>query len=157
MRSWTLTALAGFCLALGSFNAAAQDDAPPTWSLKASLQGKELTGEWELSKIPIEGDGENVKAAARAAISGVKAGSTVQFQIKLIAPNGVTTDITGSNKLIYQPMGCLDFTPDGKAKVATASTPPWSCDKGDPVLLSIIYSDDVTNQAAINMYMLRIE
>lgn len=142
---------------MGSFGAAAQEDQLPTWSLKASLGGKELVGEWELSKMPIVGDGENVKAAALASSTGVIAGSTVQFQIKLIDPDGVSTDITGSNKLTYLPKGCLVFAPNGKATVSQTSTPPWSCDKGDPVLLSIIYEDDVTNQAAINMYLLRIE
>nr|WP_180165733.1 hypothetical protein [Stenotrophomonas sp. SbOxS2]NYT98486.1 hypothetical protein [Stenotrophomonas sp. SbOxS2] len=157
MRSWTLTSLTGLSLALISFGAVAQEDQPPTWSLQASLEGKELVGEWELSKMPIVGDGENVKAAALDSSTGVKAGSTVQFRVKLIDPNGVATDITGSDKLMYLPKGCLVFTPDGKAAISQASTPPWSCDKGDPVMLSIVYADDVTNQTAINMYLLRIE
>ncbi|AUI08766.1 hypothetical protein EF148_06205 [Stenotrophomonas maltophilia] len=156
MRRWTLTSLTCLSLVLGSFGAMAQYDQRPTWSLKTSLQGRELVGEWELSKAPITGDGANVKAAALAA-TRVKAGSTMQFRVKLIDPSGVATDITGSNKLTYMPKGCLTFTQDGKATVSKTSTPPWSCNKGDPVMLTIIYADNGTKQTAVNMYLLTIE
>ncbi len=157
MRRWTLTSLTCLSLALGSFGAMAQEDQRPTWSLKTSLQGKELIGEWELSSMPATSNSASLRAAALAAPTGVKSGSTVQFRVKLVDPNGVVTDVTGSNKLRYMPKGCLAFTPDGKATVSKTSTPPWSCSKGDPVMLSIIYADDVTKQAAVNMYVLTIE
>lgn len=97
-----------------------------------------------------------VSAAADIAQVGVARGSSFQLKVKLVDPVGAETDVTGSSKLIYLPQGCMSVSADGTATVLQATAPPWTCNPGDPVPLTIIYADKASGIGAVNMYLFKI-
>jgi hypothetical protein len=97
-----------------------------------------------------------VSSAARLAQVGVTKGSTFQLTVKLVSPAGVVTDVTGSPKLLYRPKGCMSIGANGLATVLKSAPAPWTCNPGDPVPVTIIYADQATGIAAVNMYLFKI-
>ncbi len=45
---------------------------------------------------------------------------------------------------------------NGIATVLRSAPEPWTCNSGDPVPLTIIYADQSTGVAAVNMYLFKI-
>ncbi|WP_146095081.1 hypothetical protein [Xanthomonas arboricola] len=131
----------------------AQSDAPPTWTIRASITGKQLVGEWELSKIKSQ---DELLQAATSAQVGVNRGSSFQIEVKLVNPAGVETDVTGSSKLLYRPKACLNVTTSGMATLPSIPSSPGTCLPGDPVPFTIIYFDKSAGIAAANMYSMKI-
>lgn len=153
MRS---AALALLVLGTLTFQSVAQSDVRPTSSLKASIQGEELIGEWELSSLSGSADENEVLSAADTAKVSITRGSSFQIQVKILDPAGSVQDVTGSPNLMYLPKGCLVVQADGKATVPQSIAAPWSCDSGEPVPLTIIYSDGASGAAAVNMYLFKL-
>lgn len=144
-------------LAITPYGALAQDDAPPTWSIRASIAGEELVGEWELSELSKGAGAGEVFSSAEVSKVGVQRGSSFQIHVELVNPAGEASDITGSAGLIYRPKACLTITAAGVATVAQSSTSLWACNKGDPVPITIIYIDKSSGVAAVNMYMMTLD
>lgn len=155
MRSRSI-ALGFLTAAATTFSAGAQDEGRPTWSLKASTPSADLVGEWELSTLSGGAGASEVLSAARIAQVGVTTGSSFQLRVKLVDPAGVTTDVTGSSKLIYRPKGCMSIAANGVATVLQSAPAPWTCNPGDPVPVTIVYADQTTGVAAMNMYLFKI-
>ncbi|MEA9588185.1 hypothetical protein VC279_14655 [Xanthomonas sp. WHRI 10064A] len=132
----------------------AQNDAPPTWTIRASIPGKQLVGEWELSKI--KSQDELLQAATSAQVE-VNRGSSFQLEVKIVNPAGVETDVTGSSKLLYRPKACLNVTASGMATLPSIPSSPGTCLPGDPVPFTIIYLDKSAGIAAANMYSMKIK
>ncbi len=153
MRSAAIAVLA---LCAMTFQSVAQDDMRPTSSLKASVEGEELIGEWELSLLSSSGDESEVLSAADTAQVSITRGSSFQIQVKILDPAGSVTDVTGSPNLMYLPKGCLLVQADGNATVPQSTAAPWSCDPGEPVPLTIIYSDGASGATAMNMYLFKL-
>ncbi|PKM31123.1 MAG: hypothetical protein CVV07_02885 [Gammaproteobacteria bacterium HGW-Gammaproteobacteria-11] len=156
MRSQTIATLA---LALVVSTAALAQDAgaPPAWTLKARIEGVEMVGDWELARIrATSGDSAADNAADTSQIAVAK-DSTFQIGVDIVDAAGVRQDVSGSPKLIYRPQGCLSVNSVGVATVATAPSPRWTCNVGDVIPLTIVYKEDATNVAAMNMYLLKIE
>lgn len=128
--------------------------AVPSWTLKARINGVELVGEWELDDIPGEATAD---AATAAAVVRVDKDSTFQLGVDLLDPNGARQDVSGSTKLMYRSLGCLTITSAGVATVAAPPSSRWSCDAGGLIPLTIIYKDEASGVAAINMYLFKIE
>lgn len=154
MQSRLLTAM---LLGTLAFTANAQDDGRPTWSLRASIAGQDLIGEWELSQLSSGASKEEVLSSALVSQVGVAQGAALQIQVKLVNPSGVVTDVTGSPKLMYRPKACLTVAANGTATVAQASDSLWPCDKGAPIPLTIIYADQSAGVAAVNMYLMKVD
>ena len=152
----TALALAMLAAAAATFPAGAQNHDKPTWSLKTSTPTAKLVGEWELSNPPGSARASQVSSAARLAQVGVTKGSTFQLTVKLVSPAGVVTDVTGSPKLLYRPKGCMSIGANGLATVLKSAPAPWTCNPGDPVPVTIIYADQATGIAAVNMYLFKI-
>jgi hypothetical protein len=155
MRSRSI-ALATLTFAATAFSAGAQDDDRPTWSLKASTPTADLVGEWELSILSGGANSNEVSNAAELAQVGVTKGSSFQLTVKLVDPNGAVTDVTGSPKLMYRPKGCMSIGANGVATVLQSAPAPWTCDLGDPIPVTVIYADQTTRVAAVNMYLFKI-
>lgn len=153
MQSRLLTAA---MLGIMALNSQAQDAIPPAWSLRAAIAGEELTGEWELSQLSTAASANEVVSSAEVSQVGVAPGASFLIQVKLVDPAGVTTDVTGSAKLVYRPKACLTVAADGTATVATTPSSLWSCEKGAPIPLTIIYADQTAGIAAVNMYLMRV-
>ncbi|WP_421567599.1 hypothetical protein [Stenotrophomonas sp. PD6] len=94
--------------------------------------------------------------AAGVAQVGVTKGSSFQLSVKLVDPAGAITDVTGSPKLIYRPKGCMSIGANGVVTVLQSASAPWNCNPGDPVPVTIIYADQATGVAAVNMYLFKI-
>lgn len=156
MRSASVT-LAVLAIAAMSFSAGAQSDDRPTWSLKTSTPNADLVGEWELSTLSGAATAKEVFSAADVAQVGVAKGTSFQLSVKLVDPAGNTTDITGSPKLIYRPKGCMSIGTNGVATVLQSAPAPWTCNTGDPVPVTVIYADQATGVAAVNMYLFKID
>ena len=45
---------------------------------------------------------------------------------------------------------------NGLATVLKSAPAPWTCNPGDPVPVTIIYADQATGIAAVNMYLFKI-
>ncbi|SON77920.1 GlyB [Xanthomonas phaseoli pv. phaseoli] len=146
-------ALIFLLLAASSMRAHAQNDAPPTWTIRAAISGNQLVGEWELSKITSQD--ELLQRAASAQI-GIARGASFQIQVTLVNPVGVEVDVTGSSKLIYRPKACLNVTPSGMATLPSIPSSPGTCQPGDPLPITIIYFDKTAGVAAANMYAMKI-
>ncbi len=146
-----MTALALMAASLGAH---AQNDGRPTWSIKTSTPTANLVGEWELSTPP--GRTPTSKEISAAQV-GVSSGASFQLKVKLVNPAGGTTDVTGSSKLSYRPQGCMSVNAKGVATVLKSAPPPWTCSPGDPIPLTIIYADQTTKVAAMNMYLFKIK
>lgn len=143
-------------VAFTAFSAAAQDAGRPTWSLKASTPTADLVGEWELSTLSGGANASEVFAAAELAQVGVAKGASFQLTVKLVDPTGVVTDVTGSPKLMYRPKGCMSIGTNGVATVLQTAAAPWTCNPGDPIPVTVIYADQATGVAAMNMYLFKI-
>lgn len=149
-------ALALLAAAMTAFSAGAQDNGRPTWSLKASTPTAKLIGEWELSNPSGNARSSQVPSAAASAQVGVAKGSSFQLTVKLVSPAGAVTDVTGSPKLMYRPKGCMSIAANGVATIPRSAPAPWTCNPGDPVPVTIIYADQATGVAAMNMYLFKI-
>lgn len=136
-----------------SMRVCAQNDTPPTWTLRAAIPGKQLVGEWELSKIKSQ---DELLQNATSAQVGVSRGSSFQIEVKLINPAGVEMDVTGSSKLLYRPKACLNVTASGFATLPSIPSSSGACQTGDPVPFTIIYLDKSAGIAAANMYSMKI-
>jgi len=156
MRS-TSVILAVLAAAAMTFSVGAQSDDRPTWSLKASTPSTDLVGEWELSTLSGAATANEVFSAAGIAQVGVARGSSFQLRVKLVDPAGNTTDVTGSPKLIYRPKGCMSIGTNGVATVLHSAPAPWTCSAGDPIPVTVIYADQTTGVAAVNMYLFKID
>lgn len=152
-KALTLVTLA---FAATAFSAGAQNHDKPTWSLKTSTPTAKLIGEWELSNPSGNARASQVPSAASSAQVGVTKGSSFQLTVKLVSPAGVVTDVTGSPKLMYRPKGCMSIAANGVATVLRSAPAPWTCNPGDPVPVTIIYADQATGVAAVNMYLFKI-
>ncbi|QJD66449.1 hypothetical protein HG421_01015 [Xanthomonas campestris pv. badrii] len=143
-------------LLLGAFPTSvyAQNDVPPTWTIRAAIPGKQLLGEWELAKITSQ---DELMRQAAAAQVGVSRGSSFQIEVKLVNPAGVEMDVTGSSKLLYRPKACLIVTAGGLATLPSIPSSPGTCQPGDPVPFTIIYFDKSAGIAAANMYSMKID
>ncbi len=97
-----------------------------------------------------------VFSAAGLAQVGVTTGASFQLSVKLVDPAGATTDITGSPKLIYRPKGCMAIDANGIATVLQSAPTPWTCNTGDPIPVTVVYADQTTGVAAVNMYLFKI-
>lgn len=150
------TALVMLAVAVTAFSAGAQNSNKPTWSLKASTSTAKLVGEWELSNPSANAKASQAPSAADIVQVGVAKGSSFQLRVKLVSPAGVVTDVTGSPKLLYRPKGCMSIGANGVATVPHSAPAPWTCNSGDPVALSVIYADQATGVAAMNMYLFKI-
>ncbi|QBG93822.1 hypothetical protein EYR26_23170 [Xanthomonas oryzae] len=131
----------------------AQNDDPPTWTIRAAIPGKQLVGEWELSKIKSQDELLQMSTSAQVDVSR---GSSFQIEVKLINPAGVEVDVTGSSKLLYRPKACLSITAGGLATLPSIPSSPGTCQPGDPVPFTIIYFDKSAGVAAANMYSMKI-
>lgn len=162
MRSATSWSAGSKAMAVGMlaaatvFSAGAQNDGKPTWSLKASTPTAKLVGEWELSNPPGAATARPGSSTPGVAQVGVTKGASFQLSVKLVSPTGVVKDVTGSPKLIYRPKGCMSIGANGIATVLRSAPAPWTCNSGDPVPLTIIYADQSTGVAAVNMYLFKI-
>jgi len=156
MRS-TSVILAVLAAAAMTFSVDAQSVDRPTWSLKASTPTADLVGEWELSTLSGAATANEVFSAADIAQVGVTRGSSFQLRVKLVDPAGSTTDVTGSPKLIYRPKGCMSIGTNGVATVLHSAPAPWTCNTGDPVPVTVIYADQASGVAAVNMYLFKID
>lgn len=155
MRSGGLS-LAMLAAAATAYSASAQDSDKPTWSLKASTPAAKLIGEWELSNSSDNAREGQVPSAASMAQVGVTKGTSFQLTVKLVSPAGVVTDVTGSPKLIYRPKGCMSIAANGITTVLRSASAPWTCNTGDTIPLTVIYADQATGVAAVNMYLFKI-
>lgn len=143
--------------AMTAVSAGAQtDDGRPTWSLKASTPKAHLVGEWELSNPSGNAGAQKNSSGAGMTQLGVSKGSSFQLTVKLVSPAGVVKDVTGSPKLMYRPKGCMTVGATGIAAIPKSAPAPWTCNPGDPVPLTIIYADQATGIAAMNMYLFKI-
>lgn len=149
-------ALVMLTFAVAAFSSSAQNDGRPTWSLKASTPTAKLIGEWELSNPSGGARANQGSGAAGIAQVGVAIGASFQLSVKLVSPAGDITDVTGSSNLIYRPKGCMSIAPNGIATVLRSAPPPWTCNPGDPIPVTIIYADKATGVAAMNMYVFTI-
>lgn len=156
LRSGALV-LAILASTVTAFSAGAQSSDKPTWSLQASTPTAKLVGEWELSNPSANAKASQAPSAAGIAQVGVTKGSSFQLAVKLVSPAGAVTDVTGSPKLLYRPKGCMTIGPNGVATVPQSAPAPWTCNSGDPVALSVIYADQATGVAAMNMYLFKIK
>lgn len=150
------TALVMLAVAATAFSAGAQNSDKPTWSLKASTPTAKLVGEWELSNPSANAKASQANSAAGIAQVGVTKGSSFQLTVKLVSPSGVVTDVTGSPKLLYRPKGCMTIGANGVATVPQSAPAPWTCNSSDLVPVTIIYADQATGVAAVNMYLFKI-
>lgn len=156
MRSKAISAVT-LLLALSGSVQAQDTGLPPTWSLKAKVNGVDLVGDWELARIrATNGDAVADQAAANSQVSVVK-DSVFQINVDIVSPNGVNQNVSGSPNLIYRPQGCLSISANGVATVATAPSRRWTCNAGDVIPLTIVYKDTSTMISAMNMYLLKIE
>lgn len=155
LRSRTLV-LAMLASTVTAFSAGAQSSEKPTWSLKASTPAAKLVGEWELSNPSANARASQASSPAGIAPVGVTRGSSFQLTVKLVSPAGVVTDVTGSPKLLYRPKGCMTIGANGVATVPQSAPAPWTCNSSDLVPVTIIYADQATGVAAVNMYLFKI-
>jgi len=155
LRSSALV-LAMLASTVTAFSAGAQSSDRPTWSLKASTPTAKLVGEWELSNPSPNARASQASSPAGIAPVGVTRGTSFQIAVKLVSPAGVVKDVTGSPKLIYRPKGCMSIGAKGVATVLHSAPAPWTCNPGDPVPVTIIYADQATGVAAVNMYLFKI-
>lgn len=139
-----------------AFSAGAQNSDKPTWSLKASTPTAKLVGEWELSNPSANARASQASSPAGIAPVGVTKGSSFQLTVKLVSPAGVVTDVTVSPKLLYRPKGRMTIGANGVATVPHSAPAPLTCNSGDPVAFSVIYADQATGVAAMNMYLFKI-
>lgn len=145
-----------FLMAL-AFGSSAQSDERPDWSIRASIGNVDLIGEWELSELLSDASSEEVLAGAAVSQVGVKRNSSFQVNVQLVSPNGAVTDITGSSKLMYRPKACMTVASNGVATVVPGENSLWTCEKGDPIPLTIIYADPTSKVVAMNIYLLQAE
>ncbi|MDQ6627918.1 MAG: hypothetical protein M3Z29_05615 [Pseudomonadota bacterium] len=87
-------------------------------------------------------------------------GETFQAKVVYTDANGTATDLTGSQRLYFQPLGCLTATPGGLVSAPALGDPSADCQTGGmgrmfPVLW--VYAlDGAGNVLSANSYFFRV-